>query len=166
MAIPPRGNNAVATYFITTSSWEKTNLLQSDRMARLLIEVLYGYRNQKKFLLHEFVVMPNHLHALITPLPLTTLEKAVQLIKGGFSFRAKRELGIHSVIWQTSFHDRRVRDAAEYEKFRQYIWQNPVTARLSDATGGFPFSSASGKFELDEVPQRLKPLISSASMQG
>ena len=166
MAIPPRGNSAVATYFITTSSWEKTNLLQSDRVARLLIEVLCGYRNQKKFLLHEFVVMPNHFHTLITPIPPTTLEKAVQLIKGGFSFRAEKELAIHSEIWQTSFHDRRVRDEVEYEKFRQYIWHNPVTAGLCSSAREFPFSSASGEFQLDEVPQRLKPLASSASLQG
>ena len=166
MANPQRGRTSNATYFITTSTAEKKNLLQSDRVARLLTEVLYHYRSEQKFLLHEFVIMPNHLHLLITPIAPTTLEKAIQHIKGGFSFRAKKELGIQGEMWQTSFHDRRVRDLAEYIKFQSYIWNNPVSAGLSSQPQEFPFSSASGKFELDDVPQRLKPFVSSASMQG
>jgi len=57
--------------------------------------------------LHEFVLMPDHFHLLITPL--STLERALQLIKGGFSFRAKKELGFLGEIWEKSFYDRRVR---------------------------------------------------------
>jgi REP-associated tyrosine transposase len=78
----------------------------------------------KKYLLLEFVVMQNHFHLLITPGE--TLERALQLVKGGFSFRAKRELGFGSEIWQTSYYDRRVRDMGEYEKMRDYIRENPV----------------------------------------
>jgi putative transposase len=133
-------------------------MLQSDRSAQLLIDVLYHYRGQGKYLLHEFVVMPNHFHLLITPEGEATLERAMQLIKGGFSFRAGRELGMVGEIWQTSFHDRRVRDSGEYLRFREYIHQNPVGAHLAAGTEDWPHSSASGKFELDEVPQRLKPL--------
>ena len=56
------------TFFITSSIWGKRSLLQSDRVARLLIEVFYHYREQGKYLLHEFVVMPDHFH-VICPLP-------------------------------------------------------------------------------------------------
>jgi REP element-mobilizing transposase RayT len=62
------------------------------------------YREQRKYLLHEFVVMPDHFHLLITPIE--TLERALQLIKGSFSFRAKKELGFVGEIWQKSFYDR------------------------------------------------------------
>lgn len=157
---------ASSTYFVTTAAWEKKSLFQSERMAGLLIHVLYNYRDQKKFLLHEFVVMPNHLHLMITPLASVTLERAMQFTKGGFSFRAKKEFGIHGEIWQPSFYDRRVRDSAEYVELKSYIWNNPVSARLCAKPQEFPFSSASGKFELDEVPQRLKPLTFPASMQA
>jgi putative transposase len=58
--------------------------------------------------------MPNHFHLLVTPIPPVTMEKAMQFIKGGFSYRAKKELAFHGEIWQTSFYDRRVRDADEY----------------------------------------------------
>jgi len=83
MAAPRRGNTGYSTYFIRASSFQSSNLFQSDRMARLFVEVLFHYREQKKYLLHEFVLMPNHFHLLLTPT--LTLERALQLIKGGFS---------------------------------------------------------------------------------
>src|SRR2546428_1258015 len=106
MAAPPRGNTGHSVYFITASTFQKRSLFQSERMAQLFIEVLQHYRRQGKYLLHEFVLMPDHFHVLITPA--ITLERALQLIKGGFSFRARKELGFGGEIWQTSFYDRRV----------------------------------------------------------
>jgi putative transposase len=67
MSIPPRGRTGEFTYFVTSSTWEKKNLLQSDRSAQLFIAVLYHYREQRKYFLHDFVVMPNHFHLIITP---------------------------------------------------------------------------------------------------
>lgn len=127
-------------------------------MARLFIDVLYHYRAEHKYLLHEFVVMPNHFHLLVTPEEVA-LERCLQLIKGGFSFRAKRELGVHGPIWQTSFYDHRVRDAREYSNFRDYIHQNPIRRDLARTPEEYPHSSAHPGFEIDEVPQRLKPVI-------
>ncbi len=126
-------------------------------MASLFLEVLYRYREQKKYLLHEFVLMPNHFHLLLTPEEIT-LERALQLIKGGFSFRAKKELGFVGEVWQTSFHDRRVRDWEEYQGFRKYIHENPVKRGLCLSAEQYPYSSANGKFALDDLPQRLKPM--------
>ena len=124
-------------------------------MARLFVDVLFGYRSQEKYLLHEFVLMPDHFHLLITPL--ATLERALQLIKGGFSFRAKKELGFQGEIWEKGFYDRRVRDWEEYSAFRQYIHRNPVKRGLALAPEAYPYSSARTALALDAVPQRLKP---------
>ena len=88
-------------------------------MAQLFLDVLQHYRLQKKYLLHEFVVMPDHFLLLLTPTE--TLERALQLIKGGFSYRARKELGFMNEIWQPSYYDRRVRDMEEYVAFREYI---------------------------------------------
>jgi len=155
MTIPYRGATRDGAYFITASNFEKQSLLQSDRMANLFIEVLHHYQKQAKYRLHEYVVMPDHFHLLITPIPPVTLEKAVQFIKGAFSYRAKKELGFNGEIWQTSFYDRRVRDADEYASFRHYIHVNPVRKGLVATPEEFPFSSA--RLTLDEVPQWLKP---------
>ena len=125
-------------------------------MAKLLTDVLIHYARQNRYLLHEFVVMPDHFHLLITPLQ--TLERALQLVKGGFSFRAKKELGFAHEIWQPSYYDRRVRDADEYFAFREYIRQNPVKKRMVDIAEKYPYSSAWPMLLLSEAPQRLKPV--------
>jgi REP-associated tyrosine transposase len=92
MAAPTRGNTGYSCYLITACTFPKRRLLQSDRMANLIIDIPLHYRQQGKFLLHEFVVMPDHFHLLITPTE--SLERALQLIKGGFSYRAKKTWGI------------------------------------------------------------------------
>jgi len=156
MAARRRGTTGHSCYFITASSFQKQNLFQSDRMARLFVEVLLYYRAQEKYLLHEFVVMPNHFHLLTTPLE--SLEKSLQLIKGGFSYRARKELRFIGEIWQPSYHDRRVRDLEEYRAFCEYIHRNPVKSRLVGNPADYPYSSAHLGFPLDGVPQRLKPV--------
>jgi putative transposase len=149
------------TYSITSETSRRV-LFSNERWAKLFLEVLYYYRELAYFL-HEFVVMPDHIHATITPK--TSLEKAVQFIKGGFSFRAKKELEYGGDIWQRGFSDHRIRDIADYETHRRYIHQNPVKRRLVFDAKAYPYSSASGMFTLDAVPQRLKPL-SLGSLDG
>jgi putative transposase len=104
--------------------------------------------------------MPDHFHLLLTPT--LTLERALQLIKGGFSFRAKKELGFGGEIWEKSFYDRRVRDWQEYCAFREYIHSNPVKKGLAGTAEEYPYSSAKPSLVLDAVPQRLKPSDSAA----
>jgi putative transposase len=157
MSRPVRGWTSGSSYFITTDTFQKQRLLQSERSASLLIDVFLYYKNQGEYLLHEFVVMPHHVHLLLTPTGIT-IERAVGLIKGGFSFRRTRELNLRGEIWQSSFHDWRVRDCEGYENYRTYIHQNPVKAGLCKTATEFPYSSASGLFPLDAVPQRLKPV--------
>jgi putative transposase len=155
MATPHRGNTGYSPYFITASSFQRESLFQAQRMSDLFVKVLFEYRGQKKYLLHEFVLMPNHFHLLITPT--LSLERALQLIKGGFSYRAKKELGFGGEIWEKSFYDRRVRDVEDYFAYRHYIRQNPVRRGLVNAPEEYPYSSARPEFLMDKAPQRLKP---------
>jgi putative transposase len=146
-------------------SFIEKSLFQVEKIARLSIEVLMNYRTEKKYLLHEFVVMPDHFHLIITPTQIT-LERAMQLIKGGFSFRLNKNLKVKREVWQTSFQDRRIRDSLEYQKFKNYIWQNPVKRFLAKTPEEYPYSSANPCFQLDPVPQRLKPISSAALPQA
>src|SRR5438105_542868 len=90
----------IRTFFITAITHGRRSLLQTPRMANLFIDVLKENRSKSRFLLHEYVVMPNHVHLLLTPSPENPLEKCVQYIKGGFSFRTKKELRFEEEIWQ------------------------------------------------------------------
>jgi len=154
MAAPARDNTGHGVYFITASAFQKQSLFQSERFSLPFIETLLHYRAQKNYLLHEFVVMPNHFHLLVTPT--LTLERAMQLIKGGFSYRARKELGFAGELWQPSYYDRRVRDVEDYINFKYYIRQNPVKRGLAKAPEEYPYSSAHLGFVLDEIPERLR----------
>ena len=155
-ADPSRVIASDRTFFVTSSTWEKRGLLQSSRAASLFIDVLYHYRAQRKYVLHEFVVMPDHFHALITVGAGMTVEKAMQLIKGGFAFRAGRELGFRAPVWQKGFSEVRVNDREAYLSVREYIHANPVKRFLVAVEADYPYSSAHSGFELDGPPQRLK----------
>jgi putative transposase len=158
LTIPYRGQTGRGTYFITANCYMKQYILQSDRMARLLGDVLYHYRETGKYLLHHFVIMPNHFHLLMTPLGQTTLERAMQYVKGGFTHRAKKELNHSRSIWQTSYFDRRVRNSQEFQDYVAYIHQNPVKGQLCADSKDWPYSCAQADHELDPLPQRLKPV--------
>ena len=163
MAIPLRHSDpkqviaGARTFFITSSIAGKRNLLQSDRSAGLFVRVLYEYREQRRFRLHEFVVMPDHFHVLLTVGSDSTIERAVQFIKGGFAYRAVRELGFMAPVWQKGFSEVRIRDAHTFQRVREYIWNNPVKRHLVLEASQFPWSSAHCRFELDAPPQGLKP---------
>jgi len=163
MSIPLRHADPVSTiagartFFVTSSICGKRNLLQSDRSAGLFVRVLYDYRAQRKFRLHEFVVMPDHFHILLTVECDLTIERAVQFIKGGFAFRAGRELGFHAPVWQKGFSELRILDAKAFQRTSGYIRNNPVARHLIAEAEQFPYSSAYPGFELDPVPQGLKP---------
>jgi putative transposase len=84
--------------------------------------------------------MPDHVHLLITPQGIT-IERAVGLIKGGFSHR----VGSKFPVWQKSFTERRMRDAEEFVVRREYVHQNPVRAGMVQYPEDYAFSSAFGR---------------------
>jgi putative transposase len=117
---------------------KRRRLFQVESAADLLLDVIQSYRIQGRFALHAFVIMPDHVHLLLTPGPDVSLEKAVQFIKGGFSFRLKsgRE------VWERSFNEVQVVRLEKFEACRRYIEENPVRERLSIAAHEYVYSSA------------------------
>ena len=92
--------------------------------------------------IHDFVVMPDHVHILLTLPGDLKVEKAMQLIKGGFSFRVGRELGFPGEVWQRGFTDVVVADELSQARLRASIDQNPVRAGLASSGEEYPFGSA------------------------
>jgi len=111
-------------------------------MAELFIEVLRSYMRPGKITVHDFVIMPNHIHILVTVPGKMSLEKAMQLIKGGFSFRANKELGFRGEIWQRGYSDVQILDEQSFQQHREYIANNPVKAGLANRPEKFPFGTA------------------------
>lgn len=147
------------TYFVTTKSWESTFWFQVTKAAQIVVGKMLEYRDKGNYLLHDFVLMPNHVHLILTPSS-ASLEKCMQLIKGGSSFEIHKLRGSRTEIWQSGFHESRVKSWADYQKKRDYVMFNPVAAKLVECPEGWPFSSATGRYALDPIPQGLKPPIS------
>lgn len=145
------------TYFVTTKSWENTFCLQAVNVAQIVVGKMLEHRDKGNYLLHDFVLMPNHLHLILTPVS-TSLEKCMQLIKGGSSFEMHKLRRSRTEIWQSGFHESRVKSWAEYQVKRDYVNFNPVAAKLVERPEDWEFSSASRKYALDPIPRGLKPL--------
>jgi putative transposase len=118
----------------------------------LLLDVFRENRIMQRLLLHEFVIMPNHFHAVLTPAHDISLEKVMQCIKGGFSYRAPEKLRFNDDIWQPGFTQHRIKDTDDYAAHVDYIWNNPVRARLVLRPQQYPYSSARRRDLVDPAP--------------
>ena len=144
------------TYFVTTKTWQNRAIFQVTEVAEMVLARLLECRSEGAYLLHEFVIMPDHLHVLLTPSGTTTLEKAIQLIKGGSSFTIHQARNHAMQVWLPGFHDWTIWDMADYEAKRDYIRMNPVRAGLVERPEEWQFGSACGKFPMDAMPNRLQ----------
>jgi putative transposase len=116
-------------------------IFQTDRMAALFIDVLRCYMRARRFKVHEFVIMRDHFHLLITVDGGMSIERTMQLIKGNFSYHAKKELGFSGEIWQRGFSDVRIKDQDSFRAHAQYIYNNPVAEGLASNPGEYAHSS-------------------------
>jgi putative transposase len=139
-ANPSQIHDSERTFFATTRTSMSRRLFQSERNANLLIHVLRSCVAAKEFKLHDFVIMPDHVHLLISVNEQTSIERALQLIKGRFSYRVKKEEGFLGQVWQKGFSEVRVYDQGAYERFRRYIENNPVKAGLVKEPLQYPHS--------------------------
>jgi hypothetical protein len=102
--------------------------------------LLFGHR--RKYVLHRWSVMPNHVHVLLTPLPAITLAEILKDVKGFTSHAIGTALGAKGQIWEEDYYDRFIRDDKHFERVAAYIEWNPAKAKLCADPSLWPFSSA------------------------
>jgi putative transposase len=139
------------TYLVSAVTAERRSLFQVTATAELFERTILDYRDQGKFLLHAFVIMPDHFHALITPAADVSLEKAMQFIKGGFSFRLKSK---HDV-WMRSFNESQISTEEKFVSCALYIEENPVRRGLIATPEDYRFSSAAHG-AMDSMPLHFR----------
>jgi putative transposase len=148
-----RAPQEIRTFFTTAVTANRRRLFQTERNAELLIRILQDNRQKDRFQLHAYVIMPDHIHLLLTPAENISIEKAMQYIKGGFSFQLKSPFD----VWERSFKEHRIKDGQDYLHHLYYIEQNPVRANLSPTSEQFPHSSASSH-QNDPMPTHFNSL--------
>lgn len=168
MAIPARNSSPGSilspsrTFFATTKTAMGKRLFQSERNAELLIDVLRSLVRERSFQLHDFVVMPDHLHLLLTVGEGMTIEKAMQLVKGRFSHRLKKEFGYLGEVWQRGYSEIQVLGQAKMDSYRRYIGNNPVEAGLVASAKDYPYCFASLARRKAETTRSEKPALNIA----
>ena len=132
------------TYALTTVAHQRRRIFQVTTNAELLISTLFRYRDQSRFLLHGFAIMPEHIHVLLTPAE--TIERTAQLIKGGYSFALRKHFP--GEVWQPGYHAHRIISPDDYANQLAYIAQNPEKRRLQD----YPYVHTRYAKRLDPAP--------------
>ncbi len=123
-------------------------LFQRTTNAELFISTLFRYRNGRRFLLHGFVVMPDHVHLLLSPS--ATLEQTVGLLKGGYSFAVRQRY--NGPVWQDGYYSHRIRDAADFASQLQYVARNPERRGYK----AYPYVHTLSMDRLDPMPNHLR----------
>jgi len=110
----------------------------------------------ERYRLHEWVIMPNHVHALIAR-QTVPLKEILHSWKSYTSQEVQRILPAELMpeegrLWQAGFFDRTIRDKHHFWCVERYILLNPVQAGLCEAPWEWPWSSAAGKEDSFEGP--------------
>jgi len=127
--------------------------LRIPEVAGVLVDAIQN-RDSRHYQLHSFVVMPNHVHLLITPL--VEVCKVMQSLKRFTAREGNRILGLTGQpFWQDESYDRLVRDGKEFERITYYIEMNPVTAGLAATPEEFRWSNSwpiNNRPQVDNLP--------------
>jgi putative transposase len=115
--------------------------LAQTAIAEITAEALcYGER-VGKYRLHAWVVMPNHVHAVVTPE--SPFSEIMRWLKWTTARRSNQLLGRRGIaFWQDESHDHWIRDSAEFKSIVAYVEWNPVTAGLVELPELWRWSSA------------------------
>jgi len=128
-------------YFITFNTWQR---LQLSPPARQVVLDACLFFNTERYDLFALVVMPDHVHMLIQPLPKTedeywSLSSILHSIKSYSAKQIPKVMPHIGTIWQPERYDHIVRDDRAFTVMWQYIRQNPVKAKLANTPDSYPF---------------------------
>ncbi len=83
--------------------------------------------------LGDFIIMPNHVHLLVTPIRGEELEMVLKRVKGASAVECNRLLQRSGTFWQAESYDHIVRSLEQLHQYRQYIGDNPTKAGITVA---------------------------------
>ena len=121
-----------SVYFITFKTWEKLKLTHA---ARQLVFDACRFFDMQRYELFALVVMPDHVHMLMQPLPKSeqeywSLGSILHSIKSYSAKQIPKVMDHIGTVWQPESYDHIIRDGQEFTAVWKYICQNPVKACL------------------------------------
>ena len=131
-----------AAYHVTSRTNNKARVFGRNLGRKIMLLVLQDAKDKFNFKLHNFCIMPTHIHLLITPQNGTNLSRVIQWIK---THSARRWNGVHGSkdhLWGERFFARPVKDLRDFFLVHNYIDQNPVKSELAPSPAEWKASGA------------------------
>ena len=138
-----RLHNSGQAHFITFSCYRRQPLLFQMQMQDSFLQALEENRHKFDIRVFGYVLMPEHVHLLISEPCHNSIPKFIQLLKTRVAIRARWEhrRSPGSPFWQARYFDHNVRNRAGFVTQLRYIHRNPVKRRLCEAPEDWPWSS-------------------------
>ena len=138
-----RFHHSGQSHFVTFTCYWRRPYLESAQSCEVFVASLERTRVRYQFRVYGFVVMPEHIHLLISEPERETVATAIQSLKISSSSRTtdRNRDGQRSPLWQKRYYDRNIRDYAEFVEKLQYIHRNPVTRGLAGKAEDWKWSS-------------------------
>lgn len=129
-----------------------SSYLRRPELADLVVRaILYNGGVLGHYVWHAFVIMPNHVHLLLTPC--VPLSRLIASLKGITAGQANAVLGLEGkLFWQEDSYHRPMRNGEEFERIREFIEEHPVHAGLVAHAGEYRWSSAAGRRSARALP--------------
>jgi putative transposase len=131
-----RYQNSGDTHFVTFSCYQRQPYLTTPEVCDRFERSLEVMRLRYGFCVFGYVVMPEHVHLLVTEPKNAVLSKAIQALKLSVSVKSKER-----PFWQSRYYDFNVFTTPKHTEKLKYIHRNPVTRGLVDKPEDWPWSS-------------------------
>jgi REP element-mobilizing transposase RayT len=118
--------------------------LKNPEIAKMVVDSWLKF-NTIRYDLYEWVVMPNHVHILLSARPGSTFPIIVKGFKSFTAHEINRVLGRRGKLWQEDYWDRYIRNSRHFEAATRYIHENPVNAGLAKSATDWPWSSVGAR---------------------
>jgi Rad3-related DNA helicase/REP element-mobilizing transposase RayT len=110
-----------------------------------IVEQALRFFDGQRYVLSHFVVMPNHVHALVRPVQGHPLKEILHSWKSFTAHKLNKLIGRTGTFWQDESFDCIVRNEAQLEKYAAYIRENSRKAGLQDGQHRFGAGSSVGQ---------------------
>ena len=131
-----------ATYHVTSRTNDKIKVFSGYLGQRIMLLTLESAKVKYNFKLHNFCIMPTHIHLLITPADGTNLSRIMQWIKTQFAKYWNRIHGSTDHLWGSRFYARIIKDFRDYFLVYNYIDQNAIKSGFVSNPSDWKFSGA------------------------
>ncbi len=148
-------------YFVTTSSFNKKNILARKDVAKIIFDTINWLEKNNYIDCYFIIIMPNHLHLVFQLFTKKTLSEVIKSLKGFTGRKIKENLKLDTPVWQDQFYDHLIRKDENLVGIMKYCLYNPVRRGLVENPLDYPYWKC--KYDIKEQLQETSPDVGNTS---